>query len=117
MEFIGGKVGFSHGGMDVLYFVADPAQPLDGNLRAALIRIAATKTRGEFVVQDRFVTTGTWGAGSFRFFCKKLGIDSLGKKMPSEDDVSQLFERLKVSPGAGHLSDGSATICVGQSDV
>jgi hypothetical protein len=28
--------------------------------------------------------------------------------------VSQLFAKLKVSPGGGLLSDGSATICVGQ---
>jgi hypothetical protein len=37
--------------------------------------------------------------------------------MVSEEDVSQLFEKLKVSPGGGLLRDGIATICVGQSDV
>jgi len=35
MDVIGGKVGFSHGGgLVALYLVADPEQPLDGNLRA-----------------------------------------------------------------------------------
>jgi hypothetical protein len=114
MEYIGGKFGFSHGGMDVLFFVADPAVPLDGNLRATIIRI---QPRGQFDKQDHFVATGTWGGGNFRVFCKLLSFDTVGIKMLSEKDVSQLFEKLKVSPGAGHLSDGSATICVGQSDV
>jgi len=33
-----GKIAFSHGGLDFLYFVADPAQPLDGFLRATWVR-------------------------------------------------------------------------------
>jgi len=30
MSFTAGKVPFSHGGLEFMYFVADPAQPLDG---------------------------------------------------------------------------------------
>ena len=40
-----------------------------------------------------------------------------GKKMASQEDVSQILEKLKVSPGGGHLSDSDAIICVGQSGV
>ena len=36
--------------------------------------------------------------------------------MPSEEDVYPLLEKLKISPGGGHLSDGISSICVGQSD-
>ena len=36
--------------------------------------------------------------------------------MPPEEDVSPLFEKLRLSPGGGQLSDGSTSICVGQSD-
>ena len=32
MDFVAGKVGFSHGGLDLLYFASDPEQPL-GNPR------------------------------------------------------------------------------------
>jgi len=60
MNFVGGKVGFAHGGLDFLFFVADPAQPLDGNLRATLVRIASAKIRGEF---DRWERQGA-GMGS-----------------------------------------------------
>ena len=98
-----------------MYFVADPAQPLDGNLRATFVRIASAKTNGEFDVHRPWISPHTWGGGSFRFECMKLSLDAAGTKMPSEEDVSQLFEKLKISPGGGHLSDGSATICVGQS--
>ena len=38
------------------------------------------------------------------------------KKMPSEEDVSQLFKKLKVSPLGGLISDGLVTICLGESD-
>jgi hypothetical protein len=131
-DFVGGKVGFSHGGLDLFHFVADPRVPLDGNLRATVIRIAPTKTggdpgqvariassktKGEFDRQGPLVISHTWGGGNLEIFCKKLCVDSKGKQMASEDDVSQLFENLKISPGAGLISDGPVTICVGQSDV
>jgi hypothetical protein len=41
----------------------------------------------------------------------------VGKRMPSDEDVSQLFEKLKLSPGVGLISDGTVTIRVGASDV
>ena len=44
-------------------------------------------------------------------------LDCVGKKVSSEEDVSQLFEKLKVSPGVGLISDGPVTIRVGASDV
>jgi hypothetical protein len=34
-----------------------------------------------------------------------------------EEDVSELFEKLKVSPGGEDLSDGSTKLFIGQSDV
>ena len=80
MDFVGGKVGFSHGGLDALYFVADPAQPLDGVLRATLVRIASTKTPGEFDVHRPFVLSCAWGRGNFELFCKSLALDTVGKK-------------------------------------
>jgi hypothetical protein len=107
---VAGKVGFSHGGLQFLYFVADPEQPLDGNLRATWVRIASVKT-GPIVVSF------TWGGGKYRVVCKMLSLDSVGSKVSSVEDVSQLLEKLKISPGGGHLSDGSTSICVGQSDV
>ena len=116
MDLIAGEIGFSHGGLDFLYFVADPQEPLDSNLRATLVRIpSTTASHGEFDVHRRFVSSCTWGDGNFHVSCMMLALDSLGRRMPSEEDVSQLLERLKVSPGGGHLSDGSASICVGQS--
>jgi len=132
IDFEGGKLGFSHGGLEILYFVADPDQPLDGNLRATLIRIASTYTTGGFNVQRSFVFAQTWGGGNFHSFCKRLSLDiegfsrrgsggsfvpSEGAKLPSEEDVSQLLEKLKVSPGGGLLSDGTVTIRVGTSDM
>jgi len=78
MDLVGGKVGFSHGGLDALYFVADPAQPLDGNLRATWVRIPAAKTAGEFDVQRPLVASSTWGTGNFQFYCKLLSIDTSG---------------------------------------
>ena len=116
-HFIAGKVGFSHGGMSFLYFVADPAQPLDSNLRATMVRIASAKTAGAFDVHRPFVFSSTWGGGNWTVFCKRLLVDSVGTKIPAEEDVSQLLEKLKVSPGGGHLSDGSVSICLGPSDV
>ena len=114
---VAGKVGFSHGGLDFTYFVADPAQPLDGNLRATLVRIASTTTAGDFDRHRPLVVSCTWGGGHFLFFCKMLALRTTGKKMPSVEDMSQLFEKPSVSPGGGHLSDGTASICVGQSDI
>ena len=114
---VGGKVGFAHGGLDFLFFVADPAQPLDGNLRATLVRIASAKTRGEFDRHRPFVASMTWGSGNFQCFCKNLTLDITGKKCSSVEDISQRFETLKLSLGGGHLSDGSFAICLGQSDV
>ena len=69
MNFVAGKVGFFHGGLDFLYFIADPEQPLDRNLRATLVRIASAKTRGDFDVHRPFVghvLTGTWDGASFQ---------------------------------------------------
>jgi len=79
MDFVGGKVGFSHGGMDILYFVADPEQPLLSDLRATIVRISSTKTGGEFDVARVFVVACTWGGGNFQIFCKRLSIDKFGK--------------------------------------
>ena len=118
MDFAGGKVHFSHGGLHFLYFVADPSQPLDGNLRATIVRIASSTTAGEFDIHRPFILAHTWGGGNFHSFCKKLSCDAWGKKMmPSEEDMAQPLEKLKGSPGTGLLSDGTATICVGKSDV
>ena len=115
MDFLVGKVGFSHGGLDVLYFVSDPEKPLDRNLRATLIRIPAAKTRGEFDRHRPLVVSLKWGSGLFHGLCMKLPVDTVGKKMPLVEDVSQVFEKLKVSPGGGSISDGTTTICLGQS--
>jgi len=98
-DFVGGKVAFSHGGLELMYFVADPAQPLD--LRATFIRIASAKTGGEFDRQVPLVISHTWGGGNFHFLCKMLCVDSRGEKITSEEDVSQLLEKLKISPGGG----------------
>ena len=117
VNFVAGKVGFSHGGLDFLHLVAGPEQPLDSNLRATVVRIASAKTAGEFDVHHPLVLFWTWGPENVQIFCKMLSIASCGKKLPSEKDVSPLLENLRVSPGGGVLSDGSATICVGQSDA
>ena len=119
LDLVAGRALFSQGGLDVLYFVADPTQPLDGNLRTSWVRIASAKTAGEFEVHRPLVIAYTWGGGRFHLFCKKLADDAWGTKMrPSVDeDVSQLFEQLKVSPGGGGLSDGNAKLCIGHSDV
>ena len=117
----GGKVGFSHGGLDILCFVADPEQPLDRILRATFVRIASAKNAGEFDVHSPFVFSLIWRFDQdlSQILCKRVGANLEGKKeeMSCEEDVSKLLEKLIVSPGGGHLSDGSATICVGQSDV
>ena len=117
VNFVAGTVGFSHGGLDFLHFVADPEQPLDGNLRATVVRIASAKTAGGFDVHHPLVLSWTWGRENVQIFCKMLSIASCGKKMPLKEDVTPLLENLRVSPGGGVLSDGSATICVGQSDA
>jgi len=116
-DFVGGNVAFSQGGLDFLFFVADPEQPLDNNLRATRVRVAEAKTRGAFDVHHPFVMSCMWGSGIFRLSCKAIPIQMVGKVKESEENVSQLFEKLKVSPGGGHISDGFATICVGQSDA
>ena len=117
MDLVCGKPGFSYGGLDVLYFIADPAEPLDGNLRATFIRIASAKTVGEFDVHRPFIISCKWSSEISQVFCKRISINMAGQKMASEEDVSQILEKLKISPGGGHLSDGDATICVGQSGV
>ena len=116
VSLVGGKVGFSHGGLEFIFFIADPAQPLDGNLRSTWVRIAAAKTAGELDVHRPFVISGIIGGGIFQAYCKMLSFDLVGKKMPPEEDVSELLEKLRISPGAGLLSDGSASICVGKCD-
>ena len=116
-DWVAGKVGFAHGGLDILYFVSDPAQPLESILRATIVRISSAKNRGEFDVQHPFVFSSTWGDGEFRFSCGSITLDTVGKKVPSVEDVSQILEQLKVSPGGGLLSDGSVSIFVGGSDV
>ena len=117
MDIDGGKLGFSHGGLDLLYFVADLSQPLDTIVRATIIRIGPSKTAGEFDVNHPFVFSCAWGFGIYQGCCKRLSFEALGKKVPSEEDVSQLLDKLKVSPGGGHLSDGNAVVCVGPSDT
>jgi hypothetical protein len=135
IDIMCGKVGFSYGGLDALFFVADPEQPLDGTLRATWIRISSTRTAGEFNVHRPYVSFCTWGNGNFRVLCKTLSLDSTGTSPPvlarltgqtltpspesvSEvEDVSELLEKLEVSPGAGLLNDGCASICIGQSDA
>jgi len=110
MNFVGGKVGFAHRGLDLLFFVADPAQPLDGNLRASLVRIASAKIRGEFDRHRPSVFSCMWGGGNLQCFCKMQRLSLAGKKRPSVEDMSQLFEQLKVSRGGVHLSDGSLNL-------
>jgi len=117
IDFVGGQVGFSQGGLEFLYFVADPEQPLDGTLRATMVRIASAKKDGEFNVHRPLVFFLTWGSGKFHTVCKILSFEREGTKMPSAEDVSQLFEKLKLSPGVDLLNDGSSTICVGQSNA
>ena len=80
LELEGGKVGFSHGGLDFLYFVADPEQPLDGKLRATSIRIASAKTAGEFDVHHPFVFDNTWGVESFHVVCPMLAFETVNPK-------------------------------------
>jgi hypothetical protein len=116
MDFVGGNLGYSHGGLDFLYLIADPSQPLDGNLRAAWGRVNSAKTPGEFDVHHPFVATCTWGSARFHFLCKMLKLDMLGKKkMLAVEDVSQLFDKLKSSQGGSLLSSGKVAICVGDS--
>ena len=92
-----------------MYFIADPAKPLDGNLRATFVRIASAKTPGECLVFSCF-----WGAETFRVACTMMRFELVGTKIPAsaEEDVSQLLEKLKVSTGGGGMS-----VSLGQSDV
>ena len=117
MDFVGGKVGLNLGGLDLLYFVTDPEQPLDRNLRATLFRIPSTNTAGEFDVHRPFVVSFTWGSGGYQISCKSASVELSGTKMPSEEEMSQCFEKLKLSPGVGLISDGTVIIRVGSSDV
>jgi len=68
-------------------------------------------------VHHPFVLSWTWGRENVQIFCKMLSISSWGKKVPYEEDVTPFFQNLRFSPGGGLLSDGNATICVGQSDA
>ena len=112
------KFHFSHGGLEFIYFFADPEKPLDHTLRATCVRIAAGKTAGEFDVQRPYVATRTWDhEGNFHVVCMRLSYVLAGKKVESVEDVTQLLERLKVSPGGGHLTDGGISMCVGQEEV
>jgi hypothetical protein len=74
---VGGKVCFNHGGLNLLYFISDPEQPLDGNLRATWVRMASAKTAGEFNVHSLFVASCEWGGGNFQFLCKMLSLDTV----------------------------------------
>ena len=82
-----------------------------------MVRISSAKTRGEFDVHRPLIGSRTWGGGNFHIVCPMLSLDIAGKKVSSEEDVSQLLANLKISPGGGHMSDGSSSICVGQSDA
>ena len=120
ISVVAGKVGFSHGGLEFMFFFADPAQPLDGNLRATWVRVPAAKTAGELELQRPFVISGMWGGGVFQAYCKMLSMDLVGTKRVCDspaEDVSQLLEELRVSPGVSLASDGANSICIGQSDV
>jgi len=89
-------------------------------LRATFVRIASDKTAGFFNLHIPFVLSCKWGGGNYQTICKRLSVDSIGQKvlkMSSEEDVSPLFEKLKVSPGGGLLSDLTVTIRDGSSDV
>jgi len=112
---VAGKLGFCHGGLDVTCFIADPEQPLDGNLRATLVRYASRASAK--IGAPPMVFDLTWGYGNFRTVCSMIDFDRVGTKSPEAEDVSQLFEKLNVSPGGGHLIDSNATICIAQSDV
>ena len=68
-------------------------------------------------MHNPFVFFFTWGGENCHVFCQMLSLDTAGKMMPSVEDVSHLLKNLKVSPGGGHFSDGSVSICVGKSDV
>ena len=118
MDLTAGKVQFSLGGLDFLYFVADPEQPLDHTLRATVVRIPAAKTSGEFDVHRPFVATRTWDHdGNNHGVCMRLSYSAAGKKVSSEEDTSQLFETLRVSPGVGRLGGRSVAICIGGSQA
>jgi hypothetical protein len=78
MKFVGGKVGLSHGGLDFFYFLADPMQPLDGNLRAAWFRIASTKIGGGWDGHHPLVVSCAWVGGNFQIFCKDLALNTVG---------------------------------------
>mmetsp|Transcript_780 Transcript_780/g.2042 ORF Transcript_780/g.2042 Transcript_780/m.2042 type:complete len:267 (-) Transcript_780:20-820(-) len=126
-----GRAAYHHGGLGVMFFVADPAQPLDGNLRATTLRLASISSykpggstssySGVFDAHRPFVLSCVWGGGAFRVLCKRIGMDLVSKKkaaiVEKVEDVSQLVEKLKVSPGVGVFRDGCATICVGQTEV
>ena len=118
VDMTAGKFQFSHGGLEFLYFFVDAEKPLDHTLRATCVRIGGGKTAGEFDVHCPYVATRTWDhEGNFHVVCMRLSYNLAGKKVSSVEDVTQLLERLKVSPGGGHISDGGISMCVGQLEV
>ena len=74
-DFAAGKVGFSHGGLDIWNLVADPTQPLDRTLRATFVRIASAKTEGKFAVNRPIVAAFTWGSEVCHVFSKMLFVE------------------------------------------
>jgi hypothetical protein len=89
-------------------------------LRATLVRIAAAKTAGQLDVNRPIIFQCTWGGGNVQYLCENFpasGTKKPGKKGATEKDVSQLLEQLRISPGAGLISDGTVKIHVGSSDV
>jgi hypothetical protein len=93
-DFWGGKVGFSHGGLQFLYFVADPAKPLETNLRAALVRIASAKTKGDFDVHHPFVFICAWSRRNFQIFSPMLSIDKGKTKASLNPQLSTFNSQL-----------------------
>ena len=99
-----------------MFLVSDPQQPLDGNLRATMVRIARAKAnQGWFDVYRPYIVSYIFGGGKYHIACKMLACNSFGKKKPSVENVSHLLQEQRVAPGGGLLSDGTVTICVGQS--
>ena len=77
MDLVGGKFGFFHGGLGYVYFVADPAQPLDRNLRATWVGIPPAKNKRGFRCAPFFVVACTWGNKVFQAFCTRRSFNSV----------------------------------------
>ena len=75
----------------------------------------AKANQGWFDVHRPYIVSYTFGGGNYHIACKTLACNSFGKKKPSVENVSHLLEELRAAPGGGLLSDGTVTICVGQS--